>query len=108
MVHEPVISIAGTSTSNEDLIPITHLDSEPDEPVGGLKEQLASKASMIRHVIVEACAELLPTADEVAADELSIEFSLSVSGETGLPYIAKATTQGSIKVKAVWKSSQNR
>jgi hypothetical protein len=37
------------------------------------------------------------------AEEWAIEVSLGFSGETGLPFIAKAETNASVKVSAKWK-----
>lgn len=37
------------------------------------------------------------------AQEWAIEVSLGFNGETGLPFIAKAETNASIKVSAKWK-----
>ena len=39
-------------------------------------------------------------------DELSVEFSISLKGASGIPVVASSSTEGTFKISAKWKKNE--
>ena len=77
---------------------------EADE-LTGLQEALDAiqvSGSELGEFIRNSAETILAPLKGIGLDEISIEFSVGVEGKMGLPFIAKATGSGSIKVTAKW------
>ncbi len=60
--------------------------------------------------IADVCADIFSKVDldELAPDELTLEFSLSIGADLSVPFIAKSSGEGTFTVKALWKKPETK
>jgi hypothetical protein len=58
--------------------------------------------------IAEVCSDVFAKVNlsELAPDELTLEFSLTIGGDLSIPFIAKSSGEGTFTVKALWKKPE--
>jgi hypothetical protein len=84
----------------------TGLEPSEDQPVGGLSGRIRTEAAEIGVIIRETCVEIMTPLQNLGLHEISAEFSVSVTTETGIPFVAKGSAEGTIKVTAKWQSKR--
>jgi hypothetical protein len=58
--------------------------------------------------IADVCKDVFSKVNlsELAPDELTLEFSLTIGGDLSIPFIAKSSGEGTFTVKALWKKPE--
>lgn len=69
------------------------------EKLGDLGATIGSVCSTLQKQIFAALGELTP-------GELTLEFSVKLAGEAGVPLVTKGSAEGTFKVTAKWSSKQ--
>jgi hypothetical protein len=85
------------------------VEAEPN-PLRGVPNAVSGVVQGVADVgavIAESSREILDAIREgvgsLAPDEVELEFGVSISGESGLPVIAKASAQANFSVRVCWK-----
>jgi hypothetical protein len=60
--------------------------------------------------IADVCTDIFSNVNlnELAPDELTLEFSLSLGADLSVPFIAKSSGEGTFTVKALWKKETSK
>jgi hypothetical protein len=58
--------------------------------------------------IADVCTDVFSKVNlnDLAPDELTLEFSLSIGADLSIPFIAKSSGEGTFTVKALWKKKE--
>jgi len=74
---------------------------------GSMPETLAAIAK-VGEAIAETCSTVFDSVSgklTAFPDELTIEFGVSLAGETGLPFVGKVTAESTFTVTAKWSQT---
>jgi hypothetical protein len=83
-----------------------HQPGEGGVPAAGMQD-IFDKLKDVGSSVGETCAVIFGSAiqkiGQAKPTELSLEFSISLGGEAGVPFVTKGHAEGSFKVTATWK-----
>jgi hypothetical protein len=96
-------------TSNGEIIYVETRDLL-ESPVTAQSSQVIRKVADVGQSIADVCADIFSkvSLDELAPDELTLEFSVTLGADLSVPFIAKSSGEGTFTVKALWKKSEKK
>lgn len=72
-------------------------------PVGVISDSIKGKLEEIGEMMEAVVSTVGKGIDKVSPEEWSIEVSIGFAGEKQIPYLAKGSASGGVKVSAKWK-----
>jgi len=74
---------------------------------GGKAEAIVRQLEEVGDTIADVCntlqGHILNALDAAKPSELTLEFSLTLAGEAGVPLVTKGTAEGTFQVSAKWE-----
>jgi hypothetical protein len=87
--------------------PSPAIGAEEGEAAGEQVQKIANSLLEISEVIADTCSALVTNiriaADRIKPEEWTLEFSVKLAGEAGLPMVSKISGEGSVKVSVKFK-----
>jgi hypothetical protein len=70
--------------------------------------QIIRKFADVGQSITDMCSDVFAKVNlnDLAPDELTLEFSLSIGVDLSVPFVTKSSGEGTFKVKALWKKPE--
>ncbi len=76
---------------------------------GGAADKAMQKLEDIGDAVADVCRSIqkkvIGALQAAAPDELTLEFGIVLTGETGIPMLTKASAEATLKVSTTWKKN---
>ncbi len=108
-----------TPTGTTMLIEVARMPATVAPPKGGgggiagaddVVERTFDQVKKLGQAIAEVCdtvqTEIEATLKNAKPSELALEFSITLAGEAGIPFVTKGTAEGTFQVSVKWDFSQ--
>ncbi len=98
------IDITQPITSSQNTRPGDLLDDDA-APVGPITDYVKGKVASIADTLEAIVGSIDKGIGKISPDEWSIEVTIGFAGEHNVPFLAKSSVNGGVKVNAKWKKN---
>ncbi|QTR49522.1 CU044_2847 family protein [Candidatus Thiothrix anitrata] len=91
---------------------VTPRDNRPSDlldddaaPVGPISDYFKDKVSSVADTLEAVVGSIDKGISKISPDEWSIEVNIGFAGEHNIPFLAKSSVNGGVKVNAKWKKA---
>lgn len=104
------MSVVKLKTSSNTDIYIEVAETSPSVQTSAAPKNVLDTFEKVGQSIADVCADVFSKVNlnELAPDELTLEFSLSIGADLSVPFIAKSSGEGTFTVKALWKKPEKK
>jgi hypothetical protein len=105
----PLVKLA-TSSNTEIYVEVPELPATNEIKAQSVSKNVIASFEQVGQSIADVCKDVFSKVNlsELAPDELTLEFSLTIGGDLSIPFIAKSSGEGTFTVKALWKKPEAR